>query len=219
MGQTRKGIFTPQFPDKYTGEYPIIYRSSWELEFMNYCDKHPDVMQWASEPVQIPYKNPLPSKRAPQGGGQSVYIPDFLVTYKKRGGGTSTKLIEIKPMHEAVKEHARNSQDVAIRARNEAKWGAATQWAGRRGIDFLVLTEAELYNNHANRTGRKHPIKAQAKELLKSPNPPGPKKVKKQSAKALGTTARNTRASAKGRISSKVGKVQKARRAGRATKR
>lgn len=204
---TRKGIFQPQYPQKYTGDYPIIYRSSWELEFMHYCDQHPGVMEWASEPVKIPYNNPL-------NGKQTLYVPDFLVTYvKSGGGGKSTKLIEIKPMHEAMEAHARNSQDVAIRTKNEAKWGAATQWAGRRGIDFIVLTESELFNNHANRKGRAHPIRAVGKEQVKAPNPKRPQKVKKQSAQNLGTSSRRNRASAKSRVSSKVGKVQRARKA------
>ena len=201
---TSKGLFTPQFPNKYTGEYPIVYRSSWELEFMRYCDQHPGVMEWASEPVKIPYKNPL-------NGKQTVYIPDFHVTYVKSGGTKSTKLIEIKPMHEAMEAHARNGQDVAIRTKNEAKWGAATQWAGRRGIDFLVLTESELYKNHANRKGRKHVVKAVGKEQVKAPNTPkGPPKVRKQTSSNLGKTGRSTRGSAKSRVSNKVGKVHRA---------
>jgi len=201
---TNRGIFTPQFPSKYTGEYPIIYRSSWELEFMRYCDLHPEVMQWASEPQKIPYKNPL-------NGKQTVYVPDFLVTYMSSGGGKNTKLIEIKPMHEASAAHARSSQDVALRTKNEAKWGAATQWAMRRGIDFLVLTEAELYSNHSNRKGRAHPIKAVGKEQIKAPNPTGARKVKKQSASNLGRTSRTARSQAKRRVST-VGKVRKATR-------
>ena len=200
-----KGPFTPQYPEKYTGDYPIIYRSSWELEFMRYCDVHPGVMEWASEPIKIPYQNPL-------NGKQTVYIPDFLVTYMNAGGTPSTKLIEIKPMHEAMESHARNAQDVAIRTKNESKWGAAHQWAGRRGIDFIILTESELYNNHANRKGRASPIRAMGKEQLKASNPAKAKKVRKQTAANLGTAGRTTRAKAKNGVSSRVGKVQKARR-------
>jgi len=209
---TTKGIFTPKFRDKYTGDYPIIYRSSWELEFMNYCDNHPEVLEWASESAKIPYKNPLTGK-------QTVYIPDFLVTYMKRGGAKSVKLIEIKPLHEASAQHARTKEDAAIRMRNEAKWGAASQWAQRRGIDFLVLTEAELYNNHANRKGRAHPIKAVANQQTKAPNPSKPTKIKKQTAKNLGKSSRQTRIRAKARLGGKVSTVGKIRKAMKATKR
>lgn len=205
---TNKGAFNPQYPQKYTGDFPIIYRSSWELEFMRYCDNHPGVMEWASEPIKIPYTNPLKGK-------QTVYIPDFLVTYMNASGGTSTKLIEIKPLHEASAAHARSSVDVAIRAKNEAKWGAATQWAARRGIDFLVLTEAELYSNHANRKGRAHPIKAVGKEQVRSNKPTARGKTKKQTAANLGTASRAARSQSKARLGntvSRVGKVQKAKR-------
>lgn len=207
-----KGLFNPQFPDKYTGDYPIIYRSSWELEFMRYCDLHPEVMEWASEPIKIPYKNPL-------NGKQTVYIPDFLVTYLKKGGGKTTKLIEIKPLHEASESHARSRTDVAIRSKNEAKWGAATQWSMRRGIDFLVLTEAELYSNHANRKGRAHPIKAVGKQQVKAPNPSKVTKVRKQTAKNLGVSSRKTRAQSKSNLGGKVSTVGKVRKATRAPKR
>lgn len=208
--RTNKGMFTPQYPQKYTGEYPIIWRSSWELEFMRYCDNHPDVMEWASEPTKIPYSNPL-------NGKQSIYIPDFLVTYRGKNKQQSIKLIEIKPLHEASEAYARNGKDVAIRARNEAKWGAATQWAARRGIDFLVLTEAEIYSNHANRKGRKNPIKGVGKEQIKASNPKKPNtKVAKQTAKNLGTSSRSTRAKQKAGISTvksaKSGKIPKASR-------
>lgn len=178
---------------------------------MNYCDNHPDVLEWASEPHKIPYKNPLKA----EGKNQTVYVPDFLVTYLTKDGRKSIKLIEIKPMHEATAAHARTNKDAMERMRNEAKWGAATQWADRRGIDFLVLTEAELYSNHANRKGRRHPIKARAPEQVKATSPKGPTRVKKQTAANLGTESRKTRASSKSRISSvmsrktrKVGKVR-----------
>jgi hypothetical protein len=202
---TRKGVFTPQFKEKYTGTYPIIYRSSWELQFMQYCDQVPGVMEWASEPMKIPYQNPLTGK-------QTVYIPDFLVTYMRTGGATSTKLIEIKPMHEAFEEHARTSADVMTRAKNEAKWGAATQWASRRGIDFIVLTEAELFNNHANRKGRASSIKGVGKMQIKTPTPGKTAKVTKQRATNTSTGTRSTRSSIKNRVSSKVGRVSRAGR-------
>ena len=64
------GKFTPKNPEKYIGTYPISYRSSWELVFMNKCDTHPNIKQWASESIKIPYRNPLTKKH-------TYYIPDF----------------------------------------------------------------------------------------------------------------------------------------------
>ena len=181
---------------------------------MYLCDQNPNVLSWASEPVKIPYKNPMPSKSRP-AGSQSIYIPDFLVTYIKKGGGTVTKLIEIKPMHEAMESHARNSTDVAIRLKNEAKWGAAIQWASRRGVEFVVMTEAEMFSGHANRAGRKNPIRAQAKAAVKNNTPkPATKAAKKQTSKSLATGSRKTRSLAKSRVST-VGKTTRSRRIAR----
>lgn len=207
MSRPVKRTFTPKNPNKYNGTYPIIARSSWEWEFCTYCDLHPDVMQWSSESVKIPYGNPL-------NGQQSIYIPDFLVTYTSKGGNQPvTKLIEIKPLHEATESHARNSNDVAIRVKNEAKWGAATQWAMRRGIEFLVLTEAELFNNHSNRKGRSAPIKAVGKEQVKALKPKAPKRKKPlgmRTSRRLAKSSVSKKRSNKSRTTSSVGKVRKA---------
>lgn len=201
-----KSIFVPSNKQKYKGDYPIISRSSWELEFMKYCDLHPDVVEWASEPIKIPYSDPLTGK-------QKIYIPDFLVTFLTKGGETRSKLIEIKPLHEATESHARNSHDVAIRTRNEAKWGAAAQWAMRRGIEFLVWTEANLFNNHGNRKGRAHPIRAMAKEQVKKNAPKARKSKPATVSKSSVRTASKNRLkpTAVGR-SIKAGKVSKVRK-------
>ena len=45
-----KGKFRPQNPKKYKGDYTkIIYRSGWELNFMNYLDSQPEVISCSSE--------------------------------------------------------------------------------------------------------------------------------------------------------------------------
>ena len=45
-----KGRYKPINPNKYQGDPTnIIYRSSWELKFMRFCDLRDDVVQWQSE--------------------------------------------------------------------------------------------------------------------------------------------------------------------------
>lgn len=210
-----KNIYNPTNKEKYTGEYPIIARSSWEQEFMTYLDHHPDVVEWASEPVKIPYSNPFPTARNPNGGGQSIYIPDFLVTFLDKVGNQRTKLIEIKPLAQAAESRGRNSNALsALRAKNEAKWGAATQWATRRGVDFLVLTEAELYANHANRVDKFHPIKSTGKAQVKNLKPKTPKKktgTKPKTSNPLSKPSRSARSKAKASIS-RVSSIARSRR-------
>lgn len=207
-----KGYFTPQNSEKYVGDYPIIYRSSWEKEFMQYCDVHPDVLEWASEPEQIPYKKPL--RMDAQGRKkQSIYVPDFLVTFLKANGERSTKLIEIKPTTTANEKFANNGNDVAERINNEAKWGAATQWAMRRGIEFIVLTEQELFANHANRMGRAHPVKAVGQAQVKNLTPKAPNRRSASPGRTgLSKATRSTRGKAKASISSRAPNTPKTRK-------
>lgn len=130
--------YTPENPDKYTGSYPITLRSSWEIHVAQYFDRHPDVLQWASEPVQIPYFDPVKQR-------QSVYVPDFLVRYLDASRQEIAALVEVKPAHETFAEQARDTADDAKVMTNAAKWEAAVWWCQRRGIEFKVMTEGDLF--------------------------------------------------------------------------
>ena len=206
MPRAVKGIFKPQNPEKYTGDYPIIYRSSWEHEFMIYCDNHPGVVEWASEPVSIPYKDPSRER------SQNLYVPDFLVTFVDKDKQLTSKLIEIKPMAEALTEHARTKKDAVVKMKNDAKWAAAQAWAMRRGIDFQVMHEGDMFHGHSNREPRKNPIRpvvpAQVKKLM--PKKPG----KKSTAKVLRSLSRRRKATVTGAVK----KARKARKVGKSKK-
>lgn len=125
-------------PQKYVGKFPIVIRSRWESVFMNWCDRNENVYQWASEPWQIPYSDPITKT-------QKIYIPDFLLMAKNAKGVYEVMLIEIKPQHEALIEKNKSMRDAAITARNYAKWISAYWWCQRRGIKFVVMTEKELF--------------------------------------------------------------------------
>ena len=50
-----KGKYKPINPNKYQGDPTnIVYRSSWELKFMRFCDLRDDVVQWQSEEIIVP---------------------------------------------------------------------------------------------------------------------------------------------------------------------
>ena len=74
MKKFAQGKFTLKNPEKYIGSKDPIYRSGWEIAVMKMCDENPAIEQWASEPVRIPYRDPLTGK-------QTVYVPDFLVMF------------------------------------------------------------------------------------------------------------------------------------------
>jgi len=62
-GEYKSGKYEPKNPEKYIGDvHNIIYRSSWELRFCIYCDNNDGIVKWSSEPVVIPYYNPLDKK-------------------------------------------------------------------------------------------------------------------------------------------------------------
>lgn len=134
-----KFVFTPKSPDKYVGPYPIVSRSSWETQFMMELDTNENCIAWAWESEKIPYTNPETNR-------QSIYIPDCLVRFRSTDGGDKTVLVEIKPAHEAMQESVKGGADPLILAKNQAKWAAALWFCERRGIEFKVMTEHDLFD-------------------------------------------------------------------------
>lgn len=138
--KTMKGSFVPQNPSKYIGSTSnIMYRSSWELSMMLFLDKHPNVVGWSSEGLSIPYKNPLT-------GRWTMYIPDFLVVFVDKDGNQRCEVIEIKPLKETPTFEGRVSQQTRlVQAINAAKWQAAAIYCVKRGWNFRVATEQQLF--------------------------------------------------------------------------
>lgn len=139
MANFSKGTFVVQNPQKYIGHRPPIWRSSWELTFMRFCDNNPNIISWGSECVRIPYKNPFT-------GRDTFYVPDFLITYQHKDGAKRAELIEIKPRAQVTLEVARSTQEKAAVVLNMAKWAAAKAWCARMGAVFRILTEEDIYN-------------------------------------------------------------------------
>jgi len=137
----RSGDFTPKNPQKYKGSLPITYRSSWELTVFNAFDNHPNVIEWASESVKIPYQHPLTGK-------PSLYVPDLLVKMVDKNSKMKVELIEIKPAKEALAEKAKSRYDQASVIINSAKWKAAAAWCQKNKIVFRILTEKDIYRNY-----------------------------------------------------------------------
>jgi hypothetical protein len=135
---TSKGIFLPKNPSKVIGKGAIKYRSSWEQVFMNFCDNNPNVVNWGSEVLRIPYRNPITKKN-------TIYIPDFIVSYVDRNGRQHTEVIEIKPLKESVMERARSPRDKIMLAINMAKWQAAQAFCANNNMVFRLVTEQQLF--------------------------------------------------------------------------
>ena len=140
MAKFAQGAYTVKNAGKYVGRGEPRYRSSWENVFMNFCDNNENVMQWASEPVRIPYRHPLTGK-------MTNYVPDFIVTYRGPNNTTRAELIEIKPKSQSMIEDRQSQRDRAVVAINYAKWDAAQKWCRKQGLVFRVITEDQIFRN------------------------------------------------------------------------
>jgi hypothetical protein len=135
-----QGIYEVQNPDKYVGKRRPRYRSGWEMSFMRFCDLNTNVIQWASEAIQIPYRNPVTGKL-------THYVPDFLITYRTRDNTMKAELIEIKPKGQSVITEGQRPRERAVVAINMAKWDAASKWCKKNGLSFRVITEDDMFKN------------------------------------------------------------------------
>jgi hypothetical protein len=135
-----QGKFNLKNPSKYMGNRTPMYRSGWEFAFMKMCDENPAIVNWASEAIKIPYRNPLTGK-------QTIYVPDFFITYMDRTGKTNVELIEVKPANQSIKEQVGKSvHNQAHYILNQAKWEAARAWCKQNNIKFRVVNEGDIFH-------------------------------------------------------------------------
>ena len=138
------GTFRPRNPQKYVGDHTnIIYRSSWECRLMDWFDRNPNVISWASEEVTVPYKSPVDGKF-------HRYFPDFVVKIREQSGKTKTMMIEVKPKKQTMEPQVQRRvtkqyiNEVATWGVNQSKWKAATEYCLDRGWEFKLMTEDHL---------------------------------------------------------------------------
>lgn len=139
MSKYAQGKFQVKNPAKYVGNKVPTYRSSWEFTFMSFCDNNPAVLQWASEAIRINYKNPLT-------GRNTIYVPDFLITYIDATGQQHAEVIEVKPTKEtSLQEAGKSPRAQAAAILNMSKWAAARSWCAANKLTFRVVTENDIF--------------------------------------------------------------------------
>lgn len=148
MSRYHQGKFQPKHPEKYKGDPTnIIYRSSWELKLLMYLDNHPNILQYSSEEVVIPYLSPI-------DGRWHRYFVDFYVKKLTPGGKIEEVLIEVKPESQMVEPKPRNTKngkpsrqyikEVYRWGVNSAKWAAAESYCAARGWTFVKMGAKDL---------------------------------------------------------------------------
>ena len=121
----------------------MFYRSLWERRFMVYCDNNPNILEWGSEEIIIPYKSPLDKK-------VHRYFPDFFIKYKNSSGKIIREIIEVKPKRhlsppkEPKRKTKRYLGEVNTYIINQAKFKAAEEFCKDRKLGFRILTEEHL---------------------------------------------------------------------------
>lgn len=150
-GDYKSGLYVPQNPDKYIGDvHNIICRSSWEFRFCRYCDNNDRILKWSSEPISIPYYNPLDKK-------DHQYNVDFYMQVLKDDDQTQDWIIEVKPEkhfkkpilegNSTLKKLKSYNHKMQIWITNQAKFKAAQRWADARGYKFGVVDENFLFKS------------------------------------------------------------------------
>jgi hypothetical protein len=140
----KQGWYTLKNPQKYIGDKnKVRYMSSWELETHSFLDNNPNILQWASEEIAIPYVKPT-DKRIHQ------YYPDYWVKARARNGKIIQKIIEVKPHKQTRRTKSRNKkqrlyEDIQL-AINIAKWDAAKKFCNKYGIIFEIVTEKDIFS-------------------------------------------------------------------------
>jgi len=138
MAKYAQGLYEVANKEKYVGKKRPFMRSSWETVFARMCDNNPAIVQWASEPFHIPYKNPFTGKN-------TIYVPDFMIVYVDKKMNKHAEVIEIKPKKETSLEYAKSKRDQAAVILNLAKWKVANVWCKAQGMKFRIVTEDMIF--------------------------------------------------------------------------
>ncbi len=123
---------------KYKGDYTkVVYRSLWEKSVFSWCDSNPNVKNWSSEEVVIPYYYEADKR-------YHRYFPDLKIVFEDR-----TLLVEIKPEKETVpptgpKRTRKYINEGFTYIKNMNKWKAANEYCKDRGWEFQIWTEKTL---------------------------------------------------------------------------
>ena len=141
----RQGWYEPRNPGKYRGDSTRIrYMSSWELHTHKFLDGNPNVLEWSSEEIAIPYVRPT-DRRVHR------YFPDYWVKFRNKRGEVVEEIWEVKPEKEISrpgkigKSRRQQLTESVTYAINVAKWRAAKVYCKKHGYNFRLMTETQLF--------------------------------------------------------------------------
>lgn len=139
-----QGFYMPKNPSKYIGAKDnIIYRSGLELKLFRWMDNSPNVLEWNSEEIVIPYFDSLQKK-------SRRYFIDAYVKIRE-GNIVKKYLVEVKPWKQTQEPKATKGkkksnllyEQVAWK-NNCDKWNFAREFAKKHGMEFIIITDKDL---------------------------------------------------------------------------
>lgn len=139
-----QGTYSPIHKEKYKGNTNPVYRSSLEKQFFYFFDTNSNVVAWASESVVVPYFSSIDNK-------VHKYYIDLIAAIKDKNGDITKYLIELKPHAQTQppqqsegKKQSTVLYENLMWHKNQSKWKAASEYAAKKGMKFIVLTEKYL---------------------------------------------------------------------------
>lgn len=148
-GEYLRGTYEVQNKEKYCGEKPPVYRSSYEKRLFYWADMNQNVLHWCSECIVIPYKYSVDGK-------VHRYYTDMYAEIQTKDG-IKKFIVEIKPIAQTQppKKPANRSKKRTERylyeqqryVKNIDKWKAAEQYCKKKGYEFKIVTEKDLWTN------------------------------------------------------------------------
>lgn len=145
MTKYHQGKYKLKFPEKYEGDITnVVYRSSWELKFLIWCENTSNVIKFSSEELVIPY-------RCGTDNQIHRYFIDFKLKIRQRDDSIKIYIVEIKPMAQTMapkypgKRTKRYITEAMIFVKNQSKWKAASEYAKDRNWIFKIITEKDLF--------------------------------------------------------------------------
>ena len=125
---------------KYKGDPDkVTYRSHWEKLCFMWCDRNPEIKNWSSEEIVVPYYWDIDKR-------YHRYFVDLKITFKNK----KTILVEIKPDKETRppknpgKKTKRYITEGLTYVKNMNKWKAAKNYADDRNWELQIWTENTL---------------------------------------------------------------------------
>lgn len=145
----KQGFYKPINSSKCLNKTSPEYRSDLERKLMYVLDRNPNIIQWSSEKVIIPYVHPVKSAKS----GVPEYARYFVDFYIKLKIGETIKefLVEVKPHSQTQKPtvHGNKKQSTIIYentmwAINQSKWSAAKKYCEKKNYQFIIITEKNI---------------------------------------------------------------------------